>query len=267
MASVRLSFVSSDPQHVYRRRRDISRDTDEFFLLSIQMRGVGRIHQHQREAVLAPGRFALYASTDPYELIFDAPFDQLVIQVPKQAILERVPIADMLTGIPIGGQTDSGSLIADCLVTIARQADRVGPEGQSHMAAAVVELLCSGLAEVTGQTLANLGRQDRLTMLRIESFIASNLKNPDLTRTDVAAGMNMSVRRINELLAKRETSITRRIHDARLEHIRRELSDPASRHAPIGTIAMKWGFKNLQHFSRSFRKKYGAPPRSYRALQ
>lgn len=83
----------------------------------------------------------------------------------------------------------------------------------------------------------------------------------------VATGLNMSVRRINELLAKTGTSITRRIREARLQHIRRELADPACRHIMIGDIAIKWGFANLQHFSRAFSSRYGRSPRAYRSAQ
>ncbi len=267
LSPIRASFVASDAQHVYRRHRDISRSTDEYFLLSIQTRGIGRVHQHRREAVLNPGDFALYASTDPYELIFDNPFEQLVIQVPKQSVLDRLPIADMLTATAISGRQGAGKLVSDCLVKIASEADHVEPACRSHLSTSVIDLLCSGLPLVNGRAPEDVGRQDQLTTLRIEAFIISNLKNPGLNRADVAAGLNMSVRRINELLAKSGTSISRRIREARLQHIRRELADPARRNVPIGDIALKWGFANLQHFSRVFSSKYGCSPRTYRSAQ
>lgn len=184
LSSVRASFVASDAQHVYRRRRDISRGTEEFFLLSIQMRGIGRIQQHQREAILTPGDFALYASTDPYELVFDNPFEQLVIQVPKQAVIDRLPIADMLTASAISGRRGAGKLVSDCLIKIAAGADRVEPACQTHISTSVIDLLCSGLPLVNGRTPEDTGPQDQLTTLRIEAFIASNLKNPSLNRAD-----------------------------------------------------------------------------------
>ena len=265
LSSVRTSFVSSGAQHVSRRRRDISRSSDEYFLMSIQTRGIGRIHQHQREAVLNQGDFALYASTDPYELIFDNPFEQLVIQVPKQSVIDRLPIADMLTATAISGRQGTGKLVSDCLIKIASEADTVEPACRSSVSTSVIDLLCSALPLANRGAPEDLGRQDQLTTLRIESFIASNLKNPNLCRADVAAGLNMSVRRINELLAKSGTSITRRIQEARLRHIRRELADPASRTVHIGDIAMKWGFANQQHFSRVFSSRYGLSPRAYRS--
>ena len=34
---------------------------------------------------------------------------------------------------------------------------------------------------------------------------------------------------------------------------------------PIGEIAAKCGYQNQLHFSRAFKKRYGVPPREWRA--
>jgi AraC-like DNA-binding protein len=154
---------------------------------------------------------------------------------------------------------------SNCLVELAQSAGRADPSAQVHLASSVIDLLCSGVAAISSQAPGDLSRGALLTTLRIESFIASNLRNPDLSRTDVACAMGMSVRRINELLAKKGSSINRRIQEVRLERIRLELCDPAHRHVRIGEIALKWGFSNLQHFSRVFASKYGRSPRGWRA--
>lgn len=267
LAGADMSFVDSEAQHVRRRRRDIGRDTDDFFLLSVQRHGTGRVTQYGREALLSPGDFALYSSTDPYELIFTDRFGQLVVQVPKRAVLDRLPVAEMLTAIPISGRAGTGRLVGHCLNAIAAGSDGVDNPAEPHLSSTVVDLLCTGLAAVSGQAACDVSRQDTLTTLRIEAFIASHLRNPTLSRADVASGMNMSVRRINELLARRGTSIRRRIQDARLERIHTELSDSTFDGEPIGAIAFKWGFNNLQHFSRAFRRRYGRAPRELRAMR
>jgi AraC-like DNA-binding protein len=264
LAGADMSFVDSEAQHVRRRRRDIGRDTDDYFLLSVQRHGTGRVVQYGREALLSPGDFALYSSTDPYDLIFTDRFGQLVVQVPKRAVLDRLPVAEMLTAIPISGRAGTGRLVSHCLNTIAAGSDGVDGTSDPHLSATVVDLLCTGLAAVSGQAACDVSRQDTLTILRIEAFIAAHLRDPELSRDDVARGMAMSVRRINELLARRGTSIHRRIHEARLERIHAELSDPAFDGEPIGAIAFKWGFSNLQHFSRAFRRRYGQAPRELR---
>lgn len=260
----RLSFVRSDAQHVRRRRRDIGRSTEADFLLSIQLRGAGIIRQADREAFLAPGDFALYSSTDPYDLIFPASFEQLVVQVPKSYLLDEIPITDQLTAMPISGQQSAGQTIARTIVGIARGLDAQAGPAANSMETAIREMICCGLYQLQGGDRLATKRSELLTVLRIESFIASHLNRPDLDRQFVASGVGLSVRRINELLARQQTSITRKIRDGRLDRIRRELACPSRAHEQIGTIAAKWGFCDLQHFSRSFRQAFGRSPREYR---
>ncbi|WP_442945862.1 helix-turn-helix domain-containing protein [Nonomuraea sp. LPB2021202275-12-8] len=54
------------------------------------------------------------------------------------------------------------------------------------------------------------------------------------------------------------------IQQRRLERCRRALADSLMDSLPISLIAARWGFASEAHFSRLFRKTYGAPPVSYR---
>ena len=60
----------------------IARASEDYFLVSIQTQGRGVVSQDGRDAVLAPGDFALYDSTRPYQLTFDGPFQQFVLKLP-----------------------------------------------------------------------------------------------------------------------------------------------------------------------------------------
>ncbi|MET8678043.1 helix-turn-helix transcriptional regulator [Streptomyces sp. NPDC004647] len=51
----------------------------------------------------------------------------------------------------------------------------------------------------------------------------------------------------------------------RLEQCRRDLHDPALCARPVSAIAVRWGFRDAAHFSRTFRATYGVPPGEYRA--
>jgi len=262
--SVSVSQVSSSPQHVIRRPKDISRACDDFFLLSLQLSGTGRVVQHRREALLRPGDFALYSSSDPYELIFPEYFRQIVVQIPKADLAETLPIADMITAIAVDSRRKRGRQISGALAALAAGTMADWAADNTGRAEAIIDLISSGLASLAEGTRCRLKRQDRLTVLRIEAYIASNLKDPDLSRTQVAAGMGMSVRRINELLAAKQSSITDRIREARLAQIAGELRDPANARERISDLAGKWGFRNMQHFSRLFVSRYGMPARDYR---
>jgi len=44
----------------------------------------------------------------------------------------------------------------------------------------------------------------------------------------------------------------------------REFEDPAARSRGIAQIAYSWGFSDMTHFSRCFRRAFGVSPREYR---
>src|SRR5690606_33201809 len=79
LATLQLSRVTATPQRVHRTPARIARAAEDYFLVSIQSQGEGDVIQGDRTAHLAPGDFALYDSTSPYELRFDRPFQQYVL--------------------------------------------------------------------------------------------------------------------------------------------------------------------------------------------
>jgi AraC-binding-like domain len=85
-----FSTVNSDGQIVKRTPTRIRRAREEVMLVSLQVRGVGIIAQDGREARLLPGDFACYDSTRPYTLNFDAGFEQLVLHMPRAAMVRRI---------------------------------------------------------------------------------------------------------------------------------------------------------------------------------
>ena len=82
LATLRLSRVTATAQHVRRTAAKVAASSDDYFLVSIQTEGLSMVSQDGRDARLAPGDFALYDSTRPYELRFEGPFQQFVLMLP-----------------------------------------------------------------------------------------------------------------------------------------------------------------------------------------
>ena len=97
LATLQLSQVISTPQVVRRTAAKIARSAEDYFLVSIQTRGEGLIAQDGRIARLAVGDFALYDSTRPYELRFDAPFEQAVLRLPGAVLRSALRGTQALT--------------------------------------------------------------------------------------------------------------------------------------------------------------------------
>lgn len=100
----------------------------------------------------------------------------------------------------------------------------------------------------------------------ILEYIDHNLADPDLGIGRLAREFGMSSRTIHKLFEGESHTIARTIWERRLERCREEMVDPSLTGRSITEIAHLWGFSDSQHFSRSFKQRFGLTPRDYRNL-
>jgi AraC-like DNA-binding protein len=258
-----VSFVSGTSHDVIRRKQDISRATEEFFLLSLQLRKKAYLSQRNRHAELSPGDFALYSSTDLYKLTLTDNFEQLVLQMPKKQLLARIPNADLLTGRRVSGNSEIGKLVGQSILGFARAGNN-NRIIQSFIQDTLFDLVATGLSSID-EGGCELSLPEQHMSLRARTYIQSNLMDPELDRNAVARATGISVRRLNEIFMKEGYSISGFIRKTRLERVASNLKDPRFQRQSISELAMKWGFNNFQHFSKIFREAYGMPPSEFRS--
>lgn len=95
-------------------------------------------------------------------------------------------------------------------------------------------------------------------------FIEVHLSDPQLSTAMVARGCGISPRYLSFLLRLRETSFSELVWEQRLAKARDWLSSSDPRDISISEIAYGVGFKSPAHFSRMFKRVFGANPREYR---
>ncbi len=260
---ISVSTVFSDRLIVNRRKKDIACSNDDYFLLSLQLKNKGYVCQHDRIAELRPGDFALYSSTETYQLLFPSSYKQLVFQFPKSDLLARLPNCELLTARKVSKANEIGRLVSGSLVDFSRIIGNPNEVVQHYMKDVVLDLIATGLASLENSTF-ELSRPEQHILLRAKSYIHANLGNPNLTRRMVANAMGMSVRRLSDIFSKEGTTVGAYIRSKRLDRIARDLLNNLFHRQSISEIAFRWGFNNLQHFSKVFRDQYKMSPRDYR---
>ena len=264
MTQLSTSFVTGSQQVVTRRKRDISRSTEASFLISLQLNQNGLLEQSGREAILSPGDFALYSSTDRYSLNLPDKFRQLVIQVPRADLIRRLPNADMLTGITVSGHSVFGGLVNDGVMRLVSAIDRSNEIVKECMQNTIVDLFVTGLATLD-QAKFELRRPEQQILLRANAFLQSNLHNPNLDRAMLANAIGLSVRRLSEIYQADGSSIAATIWNMRLSKIASDLLDKRYSRYSISEISHMWGVLNLQSLTRKFKSEFGITPSEYRA--
>ena len=264
LAKAICSEVSSQRQHVFRTPSRIARAHEEFILIALGKHGVGGVVQDGRETLIHPGEFAIYDTTRPYELHFDAAFTQTILQVPREMLQRRIAGTEALTAIAFGSDRPVQKLAHDFVRQHCQSADQIEPQHAARLSEQAVDLVAMALSDrLSGQALASSTHRSAL-LYRLKAHIRAHLADPDLSLAATAAALGISPRYVNDLLSDERTSFQRHVLNERLEHCGRDLASPMLSHRQVGEIAYAWGFNDLSHFGRVFREHYGMSPRDWR---
>jgi len=190
-------------------------------------------------------------------------FSQTVVQLPKEKLLARLPNADMLVAQKIDGQSEIAKLVYNNIFAFSEFASTSDAVVGSLVQDTLIDMIATGLAVNTTNTL-ELSSPEQQVLLRAKLFINENFHKPELDRNLVACKLGASVRQLNRLFEKENTSISRFIRQKRLTTVASELKDERFARLNISQIAGKNGFENFQHFSKCFRSYFGQSPREYR---
>ena len=260
ISDLRFSEVIADPQFVVRSRRQIAKSTEADFLISFQIEQRGLIRQSGREALLTPGSFALYDSTQPYSLTFKERFHQFVLQMPKDVLSRHLINPEQYTAIPISGRSGLGAVLSNFIFSLARELQNVR-QAPEELSENLVEMIA--MAFSSSMLLEQVGTHSivrKSLHTRIRHYIDHNLCDPLLSNSQIAHAVGISVRYLHKLFEDEAETIHALILRKRLEKARELLHDPAYAGHSIEQIAYATGFSSAPHFSRSFKKHFGLNP-------
>jgi len=256
---------TSTPHSVHRTPGLIRRDSPELYRVALAMSGHACLRQDGRDARLAPGEFAIYDFTRPYELAYQSGVQLAVFSFPREMLALPMDLAARLTAVPVSPDEGAAALAAPLLRRVALDLDSYQPASAARLSAVVMNLVTTAVAERADQagSLAAEPREQAL-LLRIHAFIEQHLGDPGLAPGVVATAHHISVRYLYRLFEAQGTTVAAWIRRRRLERCHADLADPALAAVPASALAARWGLPDPAHFSRLFRRAYGLPPAEYR---
>jgi AraC-like DNA-binding protein len=267
LSTLQLSRVTATAQHVRRTPAKIARSSEDFFLVSIQTLGQGVVVQDGRAASLAPGDFALYDSTRPYELVFEGDFQQYVLMLPGATLRSELRDTQRLTASTVSGTRGAGHLMINMIRTLAQDIQALEPESAAAVAASVTNILIAGLRALPGAPHSSMSNLVSFHLEQIKAYVRQHLDEPGLCVGQIARELRMSTSNVHRVFAGEACSVSDWIWALRLDRVQRDLCDPGLLGKSVSQLAFARGFNDAAHFSRAFRARFGCSPREFRARQ
>jgi AraC-like DNA-binding protein len=259
---VQVSTIEATPHSVLRSVRAARQADEAFYKVGLQMRGLAVLRQDGREAALRPGDFAIYDTTRPYSLEFDADYRMLVVMFPRALLRLPATRVGEITARSMSGRTGTGALLSPLLAGLEREL-ATGANVNVHLSDAVLDLVAACFASPEDGRSPLQSRRGTL-LSSVKSYIEEHLSDSDLTAASVAQAHHISDSYLQKVFADESVGFAAYIRHRRLERCRRDLSDPVHALKSAASIGSRWGLTDPSHFSRVFRTTYGMTPGEYR---
>ncbi|MEJ0038923.1 MAG: helix-turn-helix domain-containing protein [Gammaproteobacteria bacterium] len=254
-----VSLVEADTQSIRRTPARISRSRYAgYFLLQLRS-GQLRFHQYGRECHIEPGDCVLIDCKAAYRLECLCNTRSVAVRFSHDWLNNWVPGPESLAAKPIRATGGWGMALSAALATLDSEHDNdlALPPG------IVAEQIAGLLALAAGPEAHALSPSEKL-LNRIRGTIRDRCSDPGLTPTSVADEHGISKRYLHYLFAQKSTTFRNELIRMRLDSAHRLLSDKRYTALTIGEIAARCGFLEPSHFTRRFRKAYGAGPTEFR---
>ena len=264
--NLQLSVIQSSAITLERLPQESYVNSQDAYFAVILVSGHYQITQNGRDVYLQPGDMTVYDATKPHRIHCPNDFTKLIISVPRSRFRDCMAGIDGCTALRIPSAVGSGMVASSFLRSVVSQADQLTAHEFSTLSDHALDLLTLAVASVCPVNY-NLARPRTLAINRIKTFIEQKLADSTLNSTQIARGIGLSSRYINALFEEEGTSLKHYVWKRRLENCHKDMLNPIQAGNRISDIAFRWGFNDLSHFSRAFRRQFGCSPRELRHIK
>jgi AraC-like DNA-binding protein len=244
------------PLHFWsRKRRHVQNDGQEVFIVSLIQQGAGELTQSGRSARLGPGDLVIYDSGATFDYALRAKTQ--LVKIPRRLLESRLDRPNEFRALKIDRSNPLSPVLSE-LLTRCLDIDfslDAGPWIAKRLSNAIVDLVAS-ICDLERDTLPEAQVSGPLE--RVLRFARANLDDPDLGPEALAAAGAMSVRTLNRRFSALGGTPMRWVWLERLEASRLSLLQGEVR--SVTDAAFAHGFRDLGHFSRSFKRMFGISP-------
>ena len=249
--------LSPNVTQLNRGSAEIRKDPRDHFMLYLILRGEIELTQDGREVRAQSGDLFLYDQTQPFSLLFHHDYRVILVNIPRALLVSRLPKARLLTARRIAGESKLGAL-AGTIVRKITQCDLPANDEVTHrLGASALDILATTMeAELAGPSESR--HKDERLLTEVKSYILEHLHRADLDIDTIAKANNIAPRTLNRLFGADSTTPIRWLWQKRLYACYKAIAEGHVCH--VTDAAMSYGFTDMSHFSRAFKKTFGKSP-------
>jgi len=227
----------------------IADNGSRYYSLLLQIRGEGRVCGDHGDGQFRAGDLVLVDSASAMAVESSDATLQYALNFFRPEDVLRLDAVRSLAGRPLACRNGPAALLRDSLVSMVGNADTLGA---LDLRAYAIDLLLEAFG-AKGGSAVNIDSVVR--------HIDAHLDDPALCPRQIAITLGISLRSLYRITSAESLTPAALIWSRRLQQARQRLASGAG---SITAIAYQSGFKDGGHFSRAFRRAFGASPSAVR---
>jgi AraC family transcriptional activator of tynA and feaB len=265
VGSLAIAETNSMPAALEHDERHLVESPAKRFSMLMALDGTIQVSHRGNKIALEPGDWTLLDRLASSHLSFHAPNRAISVHVPQMALDRFLPTRTDLCGRAMRGGMGFGSTLRSAVMSVwERMHGDIEPSAETILVDVLLRLIAASCAlehkeEPSGKTIASA----RKTQIR--HFIEAHLRDADLSVERIAHSLDISPRYVRMIFATESESVTAYILRRRLERCAEIIVDPLLQHRTLTETAFEWGFSNMAHFSRAFKRHFGVSPTEFRS--
>jgi AraC-like DNA-binding protein len=233
-------------------------------VLWLSIDGAGWVEQHGVTTKLDPTILCVYGANRPRTFALTSPSRGVALLLPLDPVRQALQGWELALPLNIDCTRGTGGVLADVIRSIARHADDLDEDAGPGLSNVLIGLLASVVTVLPDSLRTMPSRLELFHKARIRHFVREHLRDPGLDVEMVSRAVGLSTRYIHKLFSSEPEPLMKWVWSQRIEGACKEIENTPLRRKAISQIGFSWGFSGPAHFSRSFRRRYGASPIEYR---
>jgi AraC-like DNA-binding protein len=243
----------------HRSRAVMGAQPEDILGFQFVCKGVELVREGARQLALTAGDVLLWDGLQPTDVEIVEPFYKRTLIFPREQVLAVCPRLAEIKAIPPLNASGPARLLVRYMNALAAEMPRLDPAASVAAANAALELLRAAVEPSVPATRSAARAAQRAEIRR---YIQTHLHDPELSPASIARAYAMSVRALHALFEDAADSVAGFVRSERLARCLEDLQRPNA--GSVTEIAFRWGFCDAAHFSRVFKRAFGATPSDVR---